>query len=1155
VGESAPEAGEALVDIANGRLVLSPSDLVGHLHCPHLTALSLAAASGELAKPARDDPELALLVRHGLEHERDYLVQLEGEGLVVEHIDDNQPLAERCVKTRAALEAGTDVVYQAAFFDQTGDTASWVGYADFLTKVPTPSDLGAWSYEPEDTKLARSVRPSAVLQLCAYAEQLTALQGRAPVHVHVVLGSLKKVSLHLADFAAYYRAAKARFEASFSHVSATYPVPVEHCAVCRWLECCDAQRIADDHLSLVPGLTSEQARKLAEHASVHSVAELASFGGDHVTGIGKPTLEKLRRQARLLVSARKLTAPPPYELLLAGEPGIGLGRLPQPSPGDLFFDIEGDPHVGEDGLEYLFGVGYLESTGEFAYRAFWGHDTVEEKAAFEELIDFFMKRLASFPEMHIYHYASYEPTALGKLMGRHATKEQEVDELFRGAVLVDLYRVVRQGVCVGVPSYSLKKIEALYMQARTEGIIDAGSSIVEYERWLEDHDDAILVKLEDYNALDCRSTWLLRNWLEGCRLEYATQHGMSPPRPLPQDSQPSEAVADDVSQAAELKSQLEALAVSARSDDASALVLLGNLLDWYRREEKPEWWRFYDRIFRCDDDDLLEDTETIANLEYEGVVGQAKKSLLHRYLFDPDQPFKIQEGQSVRDPESERRKREEHTSIKGPGALVSLDGVAGMLVLRRGQNSTAPHPRHLIPDGPIDTSDQREALRRLARSVISEGIDGTGPYRAVRDLLLRRPPRMRGGRSGQLCEEDQDPSDAAVGLAPLLEAGCLAIQGPPGSGKTWTAARMTVDLVKRGFSVGVTANSHKVIAHLLDETIKAANGRTISISQKANEDQACSHPWVTRRDRASDVVSDLDGGAKVVAGTAWLFSRPDFDQRLDYLIVEEAGQLSLANVCAVGAAARNIVLVGDPRQLSQPSKGTHPPGAGVSALEHMLGDADTMPPGLGIFIDHTRRLHPEICSFVSEIVYDGRLHALPGRELQAIGGTDALAGSGLRWAAVKHEGNSTSAPEEAAAVQEIVTCLIGRTWTNAKGKYRVLTRDDILIVAPYNAQVAAIGRLLRDGVAVGTVDKFQGQEAPVVIVSLTTSSPDQVPRDMEFLYSRNRLNVAVSRAQALTIIVGSPTLLAVPCHTVEQLRLANGLCRYVEMARSVDSDC
>jgi uncharacterized protein len=302
------------------------------------------------------------------------------------------------------------------------------------------------------------------------------------------------------------------------------------------------------------------------------------------------------------------------------------------------------------------------------------------------------------------------------------------------------------------------------------------------------------------------------------------------------------------------------------------------------------------------------------------------------------------------------------------------------------------------------------------------------------------------------------------------------------------------------------------------------------------------------RKNAGEIAGDLGLGTKLVAGTAWLFSRPDLDQRLDYLVIDEAGQLSLANACAVGTAARNLILVGDPRQLSQPSQGTHPPGADASALDHVLGSADTMPENLGIFMDHTRRLHPEICSFISELAYEGRLTSIPECENQTIEGTGFFSGSGLRWVPVEHHSNKTSSPEEAEEVARIFSELGGRVFVNGAGQTGWLGSQEILVVAPYNAQVSAIGKVLGPNARVGTVDKFQGQEAPVVIVSLTTSSPEDISRGMEFLYSRSRLNVAVSRAQCLAIIVGSPALLAIACRTVKQLRLANGLCRFVEMA-------
>ena len=297
-------------------------------------------------------------------------------------------------------------------------------------------------------------------------------------------------------------------------------------------------------------------------------------------------------------------------------------------------------------------------------------------------------------------------------------------------------------------------------------------------------------------------------------------------------------------------------------------------------------------------------------------------------------------------------------------------------------------------------------------------------------------------------------------LAAELAGGGLAVQGPPGSGKTYTASEAVVGLVADGCTVGVTANSHAVITNLLEAIMERARERgiTLQASQKAEKGKAIDHPSVEVRAHWRAVVDDLDSGVKLVAGTAWLFARAEFDQKLDYLIIDEAGQLSLANVLAVGTSARNLMLVGDPMQLAQPSHGTHPPGAEASGLEHVLDGADTMPGDRGIFMEHTRRLHPDICAFVSEVVYEGRLESLPGCERQAIGGHGPLSGSGLRWVGVDHGGNRVSSPEEAEVVRTLFAQLVGRSWTDKDGLEQRIGLDDVLVVAPYNAQVALLAR-------------------------------------------------------------------------------------------------
>ena len=586
-------------------------------------------------------------------------------------------------------------------------------------------------------------------------------------------------------------------------------------------------------------------------------------------------------------------------------------------------------------------------------------------------------------------------------------------------------------------------------------------------------------------------------------------------------------------------------------DDASryAMWLLGELLEWHRREDKPEWWRYFDRVIHCDEHDLFEDTEAVAGLEYEDVVETVKQSLVHRYHFDPSQEHKLSQGQRWPDPATLRERHFGGSKVQGPGEIQFVDPILGIVDLKRSANSNAPHPRCLIPPGPLESAGQREAIRKVARSVVDHGIDGVGPFQAVRDLLQRLPPRLRGAAvDGQLRNPDEDSSDAVIRLVGELYGGCLAVQGPPGSGKTRLAAQAVVALVREGRKVGITAHSHAVISNLLQEVVECADRRGVPLraSQKSGDGRAINHPSVTQRDN-DGMEADL-ATAHVLAGTSWLFTRPAFEGRLDHLVVDEAGQLSLANVVALGTSAQNLVLVGDPRQLAQPSKGSHPSGAEVSALAHLLGKHETMPEDLGIFLATTHRLHPAICAYVSETFYEDRLQSEPGCERQAIGGDGFLGGSGLRWFPVAHGGNRTSSPEEVAAVFQCCQTLLGRTWTDKAGAVRQLSEKDILVVTPYNAQVALLAERLPAGLQVGTVDKFQGRQAPVVIVSMAASSPDQAPHGMEFLYSRNRLNVAVSRAQAMAVMVASPSLLAARCRTVDQLRLVNALCRYVEMA-------
>jgi predicted RecB family nuclease len=557
----------------NGRLQLSPSDLNNFLACEHKTALDLGRARGEILLERTPRPDAELVAERGRQHEAAYRMRLEAEGRDVAWIEHGDAAVQ---DTLDAMRDGRDVIYQAAF-----RAANWSGYADFLLRVAEPSQLGAWSYEPADAKLATHPKPYFIFQLLFYADMVAGIQGRAPGHVHVVLGTNETRSFRPRDFQAYADRVQRRFletlKAYRGGARPPYPYPVEHCDHCDWWARCRDRRRADDHLSLVAFLTRAQAIHL-EDAGVRTVAELAGLGGwQEVPRISRSTLAGLRQQAWLQVESRD--SDPPLYSLLPPESGHGFARLPPPSPGDLFFDIEGDPYWGSEGLEYLLGT----TTAEGSYHALWAHDRAQERRAFETWIDRVTERLREHPGMHVYHYNHYEPTAVKTLMARYGTREAEVDDLLRRKVFVDLYTVVRQAMRIGTESYSLKAVEAMYPFERDAEVTEAGGSILAYQEYLQTGRDDQLAAIADYNADDCRSTMALRDWLQEERGGVA-YHETDPPRAQ------SEA---QNARMAELE-RLEASLVEGRPD--AARVLVADLLRFHRREARPEWWAYFERL-------------------------------------------------------------------------------------------------------------------------------------------------------------------------------------------------------------------------------------------------------------------------------------------------------------------------------------------------------------------------------------------------------------------------------------------------------------------------------------------------------------------------------------------------------------------------------
>ncbi|MGI8393868.1 TM0106 family RecB-like putative nuclease [Leucobacter sp. W1038] len=1199
------------------RLVTSASDLTAASTCEFAFLRRVDRRLGrDIEVPDNDDAMLARAAKLGEAHEARVLASYVAEfgsgsagepGGVVELPPRGDMTAEALTGlaelSRRALLGDADIVFQATFFDpevrpadpHTGDPAiGFVGFADFLARTPD----GA--YEVQDSKLARRAKVTALLQLAAYAEQLERIGVPVAPWAVLVLGDGARSEHKLADIAPVFRSRRDRqHQILLERASAVgadgrresaEPLAWGAAGVmaCGRCEVCvpEVEQVRDP--LLIAGLRTAQRDRLfaAGLTTIDEVAaalpEIAS-GALAVSGIGQAALARIAAQAAVQMAAVSGEAPPVWVI----DPAA-LAAIPAPNPGDLFFDFEGDPMYREPGAEgtarwgidYLFGI--VDAHEQFF--TIWAHDLDAERRALEEFLSFVAERRVRFPELKIYHYASYERTHLSSIAARHGVGEQEVDQLLREHVLVDLYPIVRQALRVGSRSYSIKKLEPLYMgdELRDEsGVTNAGDSVVEYAEAsalrvsLSAVDQAEgerrLADIAAYNRYDCVSTLRLRDWL----LRLAREHGVVPVAP---------GEANEEGREPKLQSSTAlALAMHASvADDArdrKAAALAASAIDYHARENKAFWWAHFARLVDpiedwADTRDVLVVDESRSEVIDDWHVpprGRAqRRNLRLRGELAPGSTLKV--GASVYalyeypPPFVERGAAPGARGARRAEILeVDDDGVTVTETFPLGDLPFIDLPSALAPGSPPPGLTQPGAIEEWGASLAKSLDEGYFLANPVVDIIRREPPRLVGGRP--LVDPGSAEALAAAGgfdeartigavVATLrqLDRSALAVQGPPGTGKTYLAARVIRTLVEQnGWRVGVVGQSHKVVENVLAGVVAAGLDPALvgkSLQRGASKSEPRLFTVLPSTGHLNFVGLHRDAGRGcVIGGTAWTFSNAARVERgsLDLLVIDEAGQFSLAPTIAASVSAERLLLLGDPQQLPQVSQGSHPEPVDTSALGWLLGAHETIPDGHGYFLAETRRMRPELTEVVSELAYEGRLNAHSTAALREVRGAGS---AGLHWHPVQHAGNSTRSPEEAAEVVRIATAALRGTLSEPGEPDRGLTEADIIVVAAYNAQVECLANALAVAglgvIRVGTVDKFQGQEAVIAIVSLAASSAEDVPRGLEFLLMRNRLNVAISRAQWAAHLVSSDRLGAGLPATAEGVAALSGYLRLTE---------
>ena len=1098
--------------------------------------------------PAKNsvDAFIDSLVQKGYEHEHTLESSFIDQGLTLIRIN-GLSADKKYANTIEAMHQGVDVIVQARL-----ELEPFIGYADFLMKVQHAEDsdslLGDWHYEVWDAKLSNTLKPTFAIQLCCYTQMLESMQGYLPKFITVILGNNHNECLRISDFYYYYqklRSSFLKYQNDFN--SNKIPDPAHSKNWGDWSNFAKFLILEKDHLFLVATITKRQIKKLNK-AGIKTMQGLANSFVDHVPGINPAVLTKLKVQAVVQKNSAGNDVPK-FKIIKTEfneEPGLVL--LPPHSPLDVFFDIEGYPFY-KGGLEYLWGNAYFDHKGHRKFIDFWAHNEEQEKRAFQDFINWVYQRWQKDLRMHIYHYANYEIAACRRIMGRYSVCEYEVEQLLRNEVFIDLYKIFKDSILLGEPRYSIKNVEHLYRHKRKTKVSNGGDSILAYELWRtlnkqgEQGDtwqtSKILNVIRDYNIDDCESTQELVNWLRRQQVELGIGY-------LDKIEITEPDVKKETTERILLRERLLTRSLSELETNPKQSALTQNLawvLEFHWREVKPIFWRLFEKL-GLSHIELIDDLDCLAychRTERKPFKPTSRThNLAYEYHFDAAQEFKGVQNKfyllGMKDKDGNTAKA---TLVRDGSDLEN-----GLIVLQLKEEP--PLIISLVPDEYVNPNPLPQAISQI----VNEYANGEliSEQSAIIDFLTRSKPKIKGHIEGQIApsRDSKERLQQIIHAVSNLEHSYLAIQGPPGAGKSYISKHVIAELMKFGTRVGISSNSHEVINNLLLNTAKYCKeeGITTTFSCTKDNDPALADYDITILNN-NDLINHIQP-ACVIGTTAWGFARGEIVDQFDYLFVDEVGQVSIANLIAMSRSATNLIVIGDQMQLGQPLRGTHPAESGLSVLEYLLHETPTIPDDMGIFLGTTYRMHSMINQHISEHIYEGKLKSAHNNDKRIIEvPTDYYgplkAEAGVVFIPVKHEGNIQASDQEVVKIKELADDLIERTFHTGVShpEIRTIGWNDIIFIAPYNYQVRKLRIALGERAKIGSIDKFQGQEAPIIFLSMCTSDANEYFRDCYFIFNKHRINVAISRAQSLAVVVGNPNIDKTIVNTVDQIKLIN----------------
>ncbi len=1113
--------------------LFSPTMLKKYLGCKYIIFNEINEKKLNLKKIELNIND-KLRFEKGNQHEKNYLKELKKKYKKV--LDLKKPdltREEKISKTIQAMKEGWEIIHGGWLKKD-----KWTGEFDFLIiNKELKSKFGDYSYEVIDTKYSNKPKPDHIIQLGMYTYMLENTQGVLPKRFTIVLKNMVREDVQVNQVNEFFKIHRENYEKFVGNgVNKQRPEKCSFCNTCEWQEECEKIWIKEDNLNQIGGLTKVHLKKLLE-LKIDTATKLSKQNPDKILkGFRKEISHKLITQAKLQKEYEKTNVPihQPNPNNLNGIKGFNL--LPEPSECDLYFDIESvEDHIYPGGLEYLLGIYYIEN-GKEKFKALWSHNKEEEKKNLIEFFNFTQSHFKKYPKSKIYHYGSYEITALLKLTSFHKVKGIEYDHYLNLDKFVNLLEVNRQGLFISENSYSLKNVEKFY-EFRREGDVQRGDASQEYYiEWLETQDQNFLDEIESYNKQDCSSTYQLHQWL--LRIK-PSETSWFVPQKLDEEMKLRDW---------EIDMNLYSKKVEkSKIKNKEIKQLMSDIIGFYNREDKPAWREFFDRRTKSDEE-LIDDPECIGNMKVNGKPTPDKRSMIYSYLFE-EQDFKLRKSKKTVIANNQDIEQKDYA-----GTIVDIDYKKKEVLIKRGTSQGTLPP--ILSIGPNKPQGNDKLILNTYKFIDSL-IDGEKKYKALNDFLEKKYPNIKNIKQGDKIIQNNEFDKEIPKIISNLNDSYIYIQGPPGTGKTYQAANAITELLKQNKKIAITGLSHKVIHNLLYRVEEMASKKQIEFAgyKRGNledDDQIFNGEFIKTHSKDPifmDALKETNSG-QIFAGTKFHLASRYYDEQIDYLFIDEAGQVSLADLISIGNIAKNIVLIGDQNQLGQPIKGTHPNKSGQSILDYLLEGKDTIPEDRGIFLNKTYRLHPKINDFISSNFYEDRLICddRTGRRNISFNKNSLIKDSGIHFIEMNHENNVQTSIEEFEEIKKLMNQMIGSEYDD-NGNKRKLTVEDFLIISPYNTQVNLLISKLEESKIknpkVGTIDKFQGQEAPITIISMTSSDNETLPRNKEFFFSRNRLNVAISRAQVVSVILFNPKLLDSSPKKIEHIKLMNNFFKFL----------